>query len=186
MEHEGEVWQEYDYNGERIGGIRPSEYDENKVKLTGGATVMLYRYRDGEVEFLFQKRSRLLRENPGKWDTSAGGHVNVGEKRINTVIREAREEIGVTLDASRLEIVASYRRWKAIVTLYFYDWTGEEDNFSFDDNEVEEVKWVKYSELEEFLSQLKKTAREDAVFKLYLEEWNERILEKYGNIQTKG
>ena len=185
MEHPGEIWQELDYNGERMGGVDPIEYSENRARLTSGATVMLYRYRDGEVEFLFQRRSKKLRENPDTWDTSAGGHVNLNEERIDAVVREAYEEIGVKIDAGCLELAAIYRRWKAMITLYFYDWGDREDEFSFDDQEVEEVKWVKYSEFDKFLPKLKDVARNDIVFMHYLDEWNEKIIEKYGNLQTE-
>ena len=68
MEHPGEIWQEYDFNGERLGGIEPDNFDIDNVKLFGGAALMLYRVRNGEVEFLFQHRSKLLKDNsPSKF-----------------------------------------------------------------------------------------------------------------------
>lgn len=184
MEHPGEVWQELDFNGERLGGISPAELDEEKVKLFYGTAVMLYRFRNGEVEYLFQHRSKFLKGNPDKWDVSAGGHVNLGEKQIESAIRETKEEIGVVLDGEKLEIAANFLRWKVFVALYFYDMTGEEVEFRFDDEEVEEVKWVKYAELESFWPNLKQILAEDKIFKYYLDEWNKRILEKYGNLQA--
>ena len=182
MEHPGEIWQELDYDGTKLGGIVPAEFDENRIRLMSGATVMLYRYKDGEVEYLFQHRAKGLRANPDTWDTSAGGHVNLGESRIEAMVREAHEEIGVEIDGANLELAAIYRRWIVMVTLYFYDWKDREDEFHFDDKEVEEVKWVKYSEFSEFLPKLKKLAREDKIFMHYLEEWNKKILDKYENL----
>ena len=181
MEHPGEVWQELDYNGERIGGIDPATCDDNKVKIFSAAVVMLYRYVNGEVEYLFQHRSKHLESNPDKWDVSAGGHVNLGEALIDAAIRETSEEIGAEVDKDKLEIAAIFLRWKVMTSLYFYDWTGKEDVFRFDDQEVEEVKWVKYSKLEEFLPNLKKTLAGDEVFAYYLREWNKKILDKYEN-----
>ena len=181
MEHPGEVWQELDYNGERIGGIEPASLDETKIKLFAGAAVMLYRYKDGEVEFLFQHRSKYLMGNPDKWDVSAGGHVNFNERRIDAMVRESREEIGVEIEKDKLELAAVYLRWKVLTSLYFYDWSGKEDNFHFDDKEVEEVKWVKYADLGDFLPNLKQTLRDDEVFMYYLKKWNDKILEKYGD-----
>ena len=181
MEHPGEVWQEFDYNGERLGGIDPVHLDEDKVKFFGGSAIMLYRFKDGEVEFLFQHRSKYLKGNPDKWDVSAGGHNNLDEKIIDTIVRESREEIGAEIDKDKLEFAGTYLRWRVFVSLYFYDWTGREDNFHFDDQEVEEVKWIKYSKLDEFLPNLKQLLREDEVFMHFLEEWNQKILEKYEN-----
>lgn len=185
MEHSGEIWQELDYNGERIGGVKPSDFDAQKVRLMSGAAVMLYRYKDGEVEYLFQHRSKELRANPDKWDVSAGGHVNLDEKRIDAVARETKEEIGAEIDVNELELAGIYRRWIVMITLYFYDWTGREDSFCFDDGEVEEVKWVKYSQLDSFTSKFKQTVQEDELFFYFLKEWNAKILKKYENLQTE-
>lgn len=181
MEHPGEIWQELDYNGERLGGVDPATLDVDKVKLFSGVALMLYRFKDGEVEYLFQRRSRLLKANPNKWDVSSGGHVNVGEKRVQAMVREAREEIGVEIDLEKLELAGIFQRWKMLIGLYFCDWTGKEDNFSFSDQEVEEVKWVKYRDFEDFLPNLKATLGADEFFKIYLKEWNKKILEKYGD-----
>ncbi len=171
MEHPGEIWQEFDYNGERLGGIEPYALDEEKVKLFGGVALMLYRVRNGEVEFLFQHRSKYLKANADKWDVSAGGHINLDEPVLDSLIRETREEIGIEIDREKVEFAATYLRWKVLVNLYFYNWGDRADEFSFDDQEVEEVKWVKYSELNDFFPNLKWWSyEEDKVFILCLEE----------------
>ncbi len=180
MEHPGEVWQEFDYNGERLGGIDLSTFDESKIRLTGGAAVMIYRVINGELELLFQHRSKLLKGNPDKWDVSTGGHVNLDEPIIDTAIREAREEIGANLEKNKLEFVEFYRAGHRLVFLYFYNWGNRGDEFTFDDQEVEEVKWIKYSELEAFWPNLKESLRNDDRFLRCLEEWNEKT--RNGNL----
>lgn len=183
MEHPGEVWQEFDYTGERLGGIDPADstMGEDSVKLFGGAAIMLYRYKDGEVEFLFQHRSKKLLGNPDKWDVSAGGHTNLDEPILDTAVRESWEEIGAEIEKEKLEFAASYLRWKVIVNLFFYDWSKNEDTFHFDDGEVEEVRWIKYSEFSDFRPNLKRMMIEDEIFMHYLNVWNEKILAKYEN-----
>ena len=186
MEHAGEVWQEFKTNGQRAGGVVPAELDKSKVVLLSGAAVMLYRFRNGEVEFLFQHRSKKLKANPDKWDTSAGGHVNLNEENLDTAVREAYEEIGARIDAGALEIAATYRRRseapEMLVVLYFYDWGDRSDDFHFDDGEVEEVKWVKYAELDAFWPKLKSILAEDVIFRHYLDEWNARVLKRNENL----
>jgi len=49
--------------------------------------------RKGEV--YLQKRPANKDIQPGKWDTSVGGHVALGESIENALLREAREELGI-------------------------------------------------------------------------------------------
>lgn len=43
-----------------------------------------------------QKRPAWKDIQPGKWDTSVGGHVDLGESVEIALKREAREELGIT------------------------------------------------------------------------------------------
>lgn len=181
MEHEGEIWQEFSANGLRVsnGGIAPgTEFHE----LFGGAVVLLYRYINGRVEFLFQHRSKKLLGTPDKWDISAGGHINYFEPPIDSAVREAAEEIGASLEKTRLEFVMSYvTATKGIAYVYIYDWTGQPDNFQFNDQEVDEVRWVPYSDYAEFSKQLKPQLQNDPIFDSALEIWHARIKNRYEN-----
>ncbi len=56
---------------------------------------------------LLQKRSILKDTQPGKWDTSVGGHVGFGQSYAEAALREAEEELGVIMD--RLEFLYSSR-----------------------------------------------------------------------------
>jgi len=46
-------------------------------------------------QIFLQRRSKNKDVQPGKWDTSIGGHVNSGEKIEDAVKREALEELGI-------------------------------------------------------------------------------------------
>jgi isopentenyldiphosphate isomerase len=46
-------------------------------------------------ELFLQKRSETKDIQPGKWDTSVGGHVGLGESVEAALEREVREELGL-------------------------------------------------------------------------------------------
>ncbi len=46
-------------------------------------------------EVFLQKRSRLKDVHPGRWDSSAAGHLNAGEGYAETAVRELKEELGI-------------------------------------------------------------------------------------------
>lgn len=50
---------------------------------------------DTEGRILLQHRSKMKKIQPGKWDTSVGGHVDWGETIEKALVREASEETGL-------------------------------------------------------------------------------------------
>jgi isopentenyldiphosphate isomerase len=49
-------------------------------------------------QLYLQKRSPNKDVQPGKWDTSVGGHINSGEDVISALKRESLEELGISVD----------------------------------------------------------------------------------------
>ncbi len=48
-----------------------------------------------EEQLLLQKRSQAKDVQPGRWDTSVGGHLDPGETYLEAAYREMREELGI-------------------------------------------------------------------------------------------
>lgn len=53
-------------------------------------------------EIYLQKRSHLKDVSPLKWDSSAAGHLDVGESYAACAIRETREEVGIEITSTEL------------------------------------------------------------------------------------
>ena len=58
-------------------------------------------------DLYLQKRSHLKDAFPGAWDSSAAGHLDVGEPYIDCAVRELEEELGIQTSASALTLHAT-------------------------------------------------------------------------------
>lgn len=188
--HHNEKWQEFYQDGERImnGGRSPKngtpKFGEENVWV-GTTIVWLYRRTRRGVELLFQKRSSYVDRFPNKWDISAGGHVNYGESVAEAAIRETREEIGVEIDKEELKYsfsLAASNDYNIFIHAYFCDWTGREDDFCFDDEEVSDTKWVSLEDFDDFVEKNTKEALKEAKFTLKLTKYWAKY---YGNLQAE-
>ena len=107
-----------DEEGNIIGAASRGECHNGSKKLHPVVHLHVFN-RKGEL--YLQKRPEWKDIQPGKWDTSVGGHVDLGESVEIALHREAREELGlVEFEAEKLshyvfesdrekELVFSYR-----------------------------------------------------------------------------
>lgn len=169
--HTDELWQEFDAQGERSKGVGYDASLGNPLRgggdiYVGAAAVWLYRRTEHGLEVLFQQRSPKI-SNGGKWDISAGGHINRGEREVDAAVRELAEEIGAKAQPEELEFMFKLKTFfnvQMYVFHYLCDWTGKDDEFVFDDGEVSAVKWVPFSELDEFIDGCVKDPIKNAKF----------------------
>ena len=78
-------------------------------------------------ELFLQKRAENKDIQPGKWDTSVGGHVDYGEEISDALLREVREELGIT--GFKSEFIKSYvfksKRETELVNSFYTVYDGE-------------------------------------------------------------
>lgn len=65
--------------------------------------------RNAAGQIFLQRRSQNKRVQPGKWDTSVGGHVDPGESYEQAARRELYEELGIALDPMVAQEALRYR-----------------------------------------------------------------------------
>lgn len=63
---------------------------------------------NSQGQIYLQKRPEWKDIQPGKWDTSVGGHIDLGESVQQALLREAQEELGIALDADRVQRLDNY------------------------------------------------------------------------------
>lgn len=88
-----EVFDIVDEN-DRVIGRAPRSRCHGDPSLIHRAVHVLVLNARGEL--LLQKRSRHKDVQPGRWDTSVGGHLDPGEDYLAAACREMREELGIT------------------------------------------------------------------------------------------
>lgn len=178
--HQGDLWQEYQANGERVmNGGRPSKLGNPKFPTYYGSVVtFLYRRVSDGFELLFQRRSSEIDQFGGYWDVSAGGHIDYDESQLDAAVREAKEEIGVDITAKNLRYGFSYCRRNMIAHVYFCDWTGRPDSFTYADGEVDAVKWVSLDQIDSFCQEFcKPPLKDDNLWIFLAKDW----LDRYAN-----
>lgn len=105
--------------------------------------------KDGNV--LLQKRSSEVRFNKNMWALSAGGTVTPFENYKATIIREAKEELGIDIVENGLtllgkEYIEEVDR-KYFCEFYSFSLSESTPSVKFDTTEITETKWANLESL---------------------------------------
>ncbi len=116
---------------------------------------------DSRGRILLARRHRTKSHHPRKWGPAVAGTVDEGETYEENIIKEAEEELGL----KGIRPIKGQKIWVDDEYRYFTQWCTLTidrgiDQFTIQENEVEEIKWYSPEELRKgFKSVLKSSCR---------------------------
>lgn len=140
----------FDENNKYTGKVKEKQQAHDAGDFHRTAHIWLI---NDKKELLLQKRSATKKTHPNCWDISGAGHIRAGETVINGAIRELKEELGVNAQEKDLQYIAIIKSTKnpknmEFQYVYLLRCNMKIEDYIFGDNEVSEVKYVYYEELE--------------------------------------
>jgi isopentenyl-diphosphate delta-isomerase type 1 len=137
-----------DVEGRVIGLVTRSECHSNPFLLHAAVHVFVI---DNNGRIFLQKRSKRKMVQPGKWDTSVGGHVAPGEAPDEAASREMLEELGI--QTGELEFLHRYIWRSAIESELVMTYRCQHEGpFDINMNEIEDGRFFTIPELHELKS----------------------------------
>jgi isopentenyldiphosphate isomerase len=162
-----------DEEGKVIGKAPRSVCHDGKSKLLHPVVHLHLFNREGKI--FLQKRSINKDMQPGKWDTSVGGHIAPGEKVEDALAREVREEIG--LGNLQPQFIKKYV-WESPCEreLVFSFFAVSDDIPVINRNEIDEGKFWTFEEIRRNIGKEIFTPNFENEFKILLEKFvSERL-----------
>ena len=135
-------------------------YDENKNKTGNLAERGVYKFKKGEYhivvtaiilnmenEILISKRADFKRYG-GMWECN-GGSVLAGETSLEGMLREIKEELGITFEKEEAHFYKELKRNKELPDFkefWVFKRNIKDDEITLPDGEATEFKWVTIDE----------------------------------------
>lgn len=133
-----------DREGNTIGVVKRAEAHGNPALLHKVVHLLVTNHK-GDI--LLQKRSIHKDVAPGLWDTSVGGHIDVGETIEQALKRESLEELGI--DHCELSFLYSYIHSNPYESELVYTYkTTYEGPFRYNTDEIEEIRFWSIEEIQ--------------------------------------
>ncbi|MFT5846168.1 NUDIX hydrolase [Psychroserpens sp.] len=149
-----------DNNGNPTGVSVPKSEIHTKGHLHNTAHIWFF---TSEGNILLQQRAATKTICPLLWDVSVAGHIDAGETPKQAAVREAKEEIGVTISEDELIKVGVFECFNTHPNgitdnefhhTYIVETTLWIEDFIKQDEEVEDLKYVSMFEFHEILDNI--------------------------------
>ena len=111
--------------------------------------VVMVCIQNNEGKFLMQKR---VPQKGGDWGVT-GGHPKSGETPIEGMLTEIKEELGVDVNAEKLEVFNEGCDGTDCYKMYYLMADFKIEDLNIQQEELTEVKWFSMEELQEMVNQ---------------------------------
>lgn len=144
-----EIWDILDEEGNKTGRTMQKGEKVPKGYYHTGADIW---FINSENKILIQKRSPLKRQSPNVW-AMTGGSVVKGETSLQTIERETLEELGIQINIEKVQFIKHYKTGEIWLDTYLVKQDINLKDIVMKEDEVSEVKWATYEEIEELVKQ---------------------------------
>lgn len=146
-------------DGSKKGVLKERTQVHKDGDLHAASHIWVYRFVEGRIEILLQKRCDTKDSFPGCLDVSTAGHLDPGEDYIDAALREADEELGLSVLPYELEYIYSKRicvenvfygetfKNYEIIAVYLYEANADLEITNFQKEEISAVCWMEASEI---------------------------------------
>lgn len=144
-----EIWDILDEKGNKTGKTMQKGEKVPTGYYHTGADIWII---NSENKILIQKRSPMKRQSPNVW-AMTGGSVVKGETSLQTIERETMEEMGIQLNMEEVQLINHYRTGEVWLDTYLIKQEIDLKDIIMQEDEVSEVKWATYEEIEELVKE---------------------------------
>ena len=125
------------------------ERDKKKELPEGKYFMIILLFIENNNKFLIQKTSV---SKDSEYATT-GGHVTFGDDAITTVIKEAKEELGLDLKESEIKEIETLKGKYGYVSIYYCNKEIDIDKLTIQEEEVDSLYWMSIDEINELIKE---------------------------------
>ncbi len=106
---------------------------------------------NSDNKILIQRRSPRKRLEPNVW-AMTGGSVILGENSLNTIVREAKEELNIDINVDNLKLITKFKTGNVWIDTYVLKCNYDIAKMKFQEDEVSDAKWATWDEIDDLVN----------------------------------
>ena len=131
---------------------------------------------NSDNKILVQQRLKTREHYPNLWAATSGG-VGAGETSLEAIIRELKEEMGISVKEKELTFIGTYKRVNDFVDTYLLEKDIDINDVHIQPEEVQDAKWMSISHFEKLINRGEASDTSFGLFKNYYDNYYKRTVE---------